>query len=263
MGKKLFFCIVFILCMAGPGVAQDQRDASVEFEGIFWFPDTRANAQIGIGPLRSGTEFSLEGDFGVSDRDIPSGRFTWFTGDKSRLVLDYAKRDFSGQAVLGRQIEIRDTTFNAGAVASADLDLGLARFGWIWQFITASSGKVKLGTLVEARAIFSDISVQGQAFGAPVVREEARVNFGLPTLGFALDINPNDTWNLFARMSAMSVGRFGHIADGEAGIKLIPVKNFSISGGYRYEASEVRAPRHDARMRYIFEGPFASASLRF
>jgi hypothetical protein len=263
MWKLPLLCSLLIIGLAGPGFAQDQRGANVEFEGIYWYPDMRAKAQIGISPLRSGTEFSLEGDFDAGDRNIPSGRFTWFTGDKSRLILDYARRDFSGQAVLGRPIEIRDTTFNAGAVASADLDLGLARFGWIWQFITFRSGKVKLGTLVEARAVFSEITVQGQAFGAPVAREHARVNFGLPTLGFALDINPNDAWNLFARMSAMSFGRFGHIADGEAGIKLIPFKNISISGGYRYQATEVRAPRRDAHMRYIFEGPFASASLRF
>ena len=261
MWKKIIVCAVLVIG-AGPGFAQDQGDVNVEFEGIYWFSELRANALIN-GETRRGREFNLENDLGLGERDIPSGRFTWFTGPKSRLILDYSQRDFHGQTVLNRQIEFRDTTFDVGASASTDLTVRLAKFGWVWQFINAGDGTFKLGTILEARAAFTDLSVTGQAVGVGATKAEETVNVGLPTLGFALDINPAEWANLFVRLAGMSFGRYGFLADGEAGIKLIPGRNLSISGGYRYQATEARSADTDSYLKFTFKGPFAAASLRF
>ena len=142
MWKKILLSIVLITGAAGTGFAQDQRDVNVEFEGIYWFSELRANAQAS-GETSRGTEFNLERDAGLGDKDIATGRFTWFTGPKSRLVLDYAERDFHGERVLDRQIVFNDTTYNVGASVQTDLTFKFARFGWIWQFINQRAGQAQ------------------------------------------------------------------------------------------------------------------------
>jgi hypothetical protein len=262
MWKKIMLCVVLVTGTAGTGFAQDQGDVNVEFEGIYTFNELRANAQVS-GETRRGTEFNLERDTGLGDRDILSGRFTWYTGPKSRLFFDYSERSFHGDKVLEKQIVFRDTTFDVGASTSTDLRFKFARFGWIWQFITSGEGAFKLGTIVEARAVSSDLALSGQVAGVGQTRTEKTIDFGLPTLGVALDINPSGWANLFLRTSGMYFGRLGYFGDGEAGIKLIPVRNLSISGGYRYLVMEGRRDGNDSHLRLTFKGPFAAASLRF
>jgi hypothetical protein len=262
MWKKIILCIMLLTGTSGTGLAQDQGDVNVEFEGIYWFSELRANAQVS-GETRNGTEFNLERDTGLGDRDIPSGRFTWFTGPKSRLVLDYAERDFHGQRVLDKQIVFRDRTYDVGASLETDLTFRFARLGWIWQFITSGDGAFKLGTIVEARGLFSDIELNGQVAGLGQTKTEEKIEVGLPTLGIAVDYNPSDSLNLFLRTSGMYFGRIGYFGDGEAGIKLIPGRTLSISGGYRYLTMEGREDGNDSHLRLTFKGPFAAASLRF
>lgn len=262
MGNKILLCIVFVFATAGAGSAQDQRDVNVEFEGIYWFSELRANAQAS-GETSRGTEFNLERDTGLGDRDIATGRFTWFTGPKSRLVMDYAERDFHGQRVLDRQIVFQDRTYDVGASVETDLSFKFARLGWIWQFVTSDQEKFKLGTILEARGLASELSLSGQAAGLGQTKTEEKIEIGLPTLGIAVDYNPSDSVNLFLRTSGMYFGRLGYFGDGEAGIKLIPGRTLSISGGYRYQTIEGREDGNDSFVRLTFKGPFAAASLRF
>lgn len=259
---KILALIMLIFNITGVASAQDQGDIKVEFEGIYWFTDLDAKAQV-KGQTQRGTEFNLERDFGLRDRDIPGGRFTWYTGPKSRLFLEYSQKNLHGQKIIDRQIVFRDTTYDVGANVEADYETKLAKFGWVWQFITSSHQAFKLGTLFEARGVFTDISLAGQTVGGNTAKAEKSFNFGVPTIGIALDINPSDWSNLFLQTSGMYFGRYGYFGSGEAGIKLIPIKNLSISGGYRYERMEGRSDGTDSFLRFTFKGPFAAASLRF
>lgn len=262
MLKKVFLSIVIIIGTAGTALAQYQNDVSVEFEGRYWWPELRANAQVS-GETRRGTNFNFETDLGLADKNFPSGRFIWYTGDKSRLYLDYSQVRYESQRVLDKQIVFRDQTFDVGARVATDLQFKSARLGWIWQFINIGQDTVKLGTILEARAIMADITLEGQVGGAAGTRAEKTFTIALPTLGFALDVNPSNSVNIFFQASGMSFGRYGYFADSEAGIKLIPVRNFSISGGYRYEAIEGKSDHSASRLKLYFKGPFAGVSLRF
>lgn len=262
MWKKIIMCIALIAGTAGVGVAQNQGDPNVEFEGIYWFDELRAEAQIS-GETHRGTEFNLEADTGLEDKNIPIGRFTWYTGSRSRLILDYSEANYHGQKVLNRPIVFRDTTYDVGASVSTDLKVRFAKFGWIWEFISSNQGAFKLGTVLEARAVLSDLTLEGQVGGTGRTKTEKTFDFGLPTLGLAFDINPSGWVNLFFRGSGLYYGRVGYFGDGEAGVKLIPVRNLSISGGYRYMTIEGRQDGLDNHIRFTFSGPFAGASLRF
>jgi hypothetical protein len=262
MWKKIMLCVALITGTAGTGFAQNQGDVNVEFEGLYWFSDLRADAQIS-GETRRGTEFNLERDTGLGDKDVLSGRFTWYTGPKSRLFFDYMERSYQGSRVLEKQIVFRDTTYDVGASTATDLRFKFAKFGWIWEFINSGQGAFKFGTIVEARAVFSDLAISGEVAGVGQTKSEKTIDFGLPTVGIALDINPSDWANIFLRTSGMYFGRLGYFGDGEAGVKLIPLRNLSISGGYRYMAIEGRQDGGDSFVRFTFKGPFAGASLRF
>lgn len=262
MWKNIFVSIVLLAGTAGSALAQNQRDVNVEFEGVYWFSDLRANARVS-GEVLPGSDFNLERDLSLGEENFPSGRFTWYTGPKSRLFLDYSETSFQGSAVLDRQIVFEGQTFDVGAAVATDLKLRYAKLGWIWQFITSGDGVFNLGTLVEASGVSADLSLSGLVTGIGEATLKDTDAIGLPTLGLAMDINPSNSVNLFIRGSGMSVGRYGYLADSEAGIKIIPFKNMSISGGYRYETTELKDDHSKSRLKFVFDGPFAAVSLRF
>lgn len=264
MWKKIILCVVLIITgTAGAGFAQDQGDVNVEFEGRYWFMEMSANAQVS-GETQRGTDIDLQGDLGLGDKDMPSGRFTWYTGPKSRLFFDYSEISFGAEKTLNKTIVFRDQTFDIGASVKTDLDLQFYKLGWIWQFIDFGEGTVKLGTLLDVRATTVDLSLES-TIGGTTTRVEEKVLGPLATLGLALDINPSNWMNIFFKGSGLEVSELGYYIDTEAGIKLIPVRNLSIFGGYRYTSLEARdeGDNFDSKLNLKFKGPFAGVSLRF
>jgi hypothetical protein len=83
----------------------------------------------------------------------------------------------------------------------------------------------------------------------------------LPTLGSALDINPHKIVNIFAEVSGMYAGEYGSFLDGEAGVKIIPIKNLSVLGGYRIFYLKAEDDSDFAKLK--ISGPFVGATLRF
>lgn len=261
MLKKMLIVLVLITGIAPAGFAQDQRDTSVELEGRIWFPELTAQLQVTAENLQ-GTVIDLERDLGLKDEDFPEGRFVWYTGPKSRLYLNYTQRSFSAEKILDRSITFRGRTFDVNARAATDLDLAFARLGWAWEFINSGNGFFKLGTLLEARGIMAKMSIEGQV-NAQAARAEKTIISGLPTIGIALDINPSRAVNIFAVASGFPDTKYGYALDTEAGLKVIPHKNFSLFGGYRYLRVKGEKDDPDDFVRVTFSGPFAGASLRF
>lgn len=261
MLKKILILLALITGIAPAGFGQDQRDTSVEFEGRVWFPEMTAHVQVTAENLQ-GTVIDLERDLGLRDEDFPEGRFVWYTGPKSRLYLNYTQRSFSAERILNRSITFRGRTFDVNARAATDLDIAFTRLGWAWEFITSGNGFFKLGTLLEARGVMAKMSIEGQV-NAQTARVEKTVFAGLPTIGFALDINPGRAVNIFAVASGFPDTKYGYALDTEAGLKLIPFDNFSLFGGYRYMRVKGEKDDPDDFVRVSFSGPFAGASLRF
>lgn len=95
----------------------------------------------------------------------------------------------------------------------------------------------------------------------PPVRESEEFAIGLPTIGIALDINSHKIVNAFAEISGLTAGKYGYFFDGEAGIKIIPIKNLSITGGYRI--FDIKAKNEPDYAKLKISGPFIGATLRF
>jgi len=176
------------------------------------------------------------------------------------LRLAYSQVAYSGDETIERTIEFAGETYTVGTRVITDFDVKYLRLGWAWQFINIANGRVKLGTLLEAKGALIDISLDAP-YLIPPIKESERFIGGLPTVGAALDINPHKLVNIFAEVSGIYAGKYGYFLDGEAGIKIIPIKYVSILGGYRILDFQVEDDPDLAQLR--ISGPFVGITLRF
>ena len=238
--------------------AERETRVKVELEGRYWITDFTAEAKVTESGI--GTDIDLKDDLGLKDEDLPDVRFTWNTGPKSKLRLAYSQVAYSGDETIERTIEFAGETYTVGTRVITDFDVKYLRLGWAWQFINIANGRVKLGTLLEAKGALIDISLDAP-YLIPPIKESERFIGGLPTVGAALDINPHKLVNIFAEVSGIYAGKYGYFLDGEAGIKIIPIKYVSILGGYRILDFQVEDDPDLAQLR--ISGPFVGITLRF
>jgi len=246
---RMLVCSLLLTVISGTCFAQDVR---IEAEARYWFPDLDSEVKY------QGTQFDVKDDLGLRDEDFPEARITWHTGPNSRLRLDYTQISYSGDQTLNRLIIFDNQAYNVGTRVTTDFDLQYLRLGWIWQFINFFDDKVKLGTVLDLKALMIDLKLDAPA--VPLSENEDFIG-GLPTIGLACEINPIKKLNIFAEFSGLTAGDYGYFFDAEAGIRFIPVKNFSISGGYRMFKIKIEDDPDLAQVE--ISGPFIGASLRF
>lgn len=256
MLRKFLFAMCLLLIASGTALAQN--DVKVEFEGRYWITDLTAKAKVTENNI--GTDVDFKADLGLKDKNFPEGRFTWYTGPKSKLRLAYTQISYSGDKNVERIIEFGGETYTVGTRVITDLDVKYLRLGWVWQFINVAEGKVKFGTLLEAKGFWVDTTLEAPNI-VPPVKESEKFAIGLPTIGVALDINPHKIVNIFAEISGLPGGKYGYFFDSEAGIKIIPIKNLSVMGGYRI--FDIKAKDEPDYAKLKISGPFIGATLRF
>ncbi len=259
--KIAWLCLAVVLCvvLSVDALAASEQDAVVEFEGRYWTTDLEASVKVVTAGI--GETFNLKNDLGVDDEDFPEGRFIWHTGPNSKLRLSYTRIEYEGDQVLTRTIDFDGKSYTAGSRVTSDLELQYCGFGWVWQFVHLFDDRIKLGTVLEAKGLIADVSLDAPSLA---ISESANLSAGLPVVGLALDVSPfkdSKFLSFFAEASGMSGGSYGHFIDAEAGVKLIPVKFFSISGGYRVIDVKVKDDPDLVDLR--IKGPFAAATLRF
>ncbi len=256
MCRRLFITICFLVITAQVSFAQS--DIKVEFEGRYWITDLTAEAKATENDI--GTEIDFKDDLGIDDENFPEGRFTWYPGQNSKIRFAYTQISYDGDKRVQETIEFAGETYTVGARVISDLDLQYLRFGWIWQFINTRNGAFKLGTIVEGKLAWIDASLKAPD-ETPAVNETEDLWGGLPTIGLAVDINPHRIINIFGEVSGITAGKYGYFIDGEAGIKLIPIRNVSIIGGYRLFDIKVKDDPDFAKLR--IGGFFSGLTVRF
>lgn len=244
-----------VLCLLGASTVFGQN-AVVEFEGRYWMSNLSAEAKV-IEQDR-GTDINLKSDLGLGDKNFLSGRFNFFINPNHRLTLNYTPIRYDADSNIRRTVEFAGGTYSANTRVVAALNLQYLRFGWAYQFVNVEGGKFKFGTLFELKGVQGDVSLAAPDLG---IDNSWDFSAWLPTLGLAMDINPIPFLNIFAEISGLPAGKYGTIWEGEAGIKFIPFKNFSISGGYRLVDIDARDDPDYARVK--LGGPYVGLSLRF
>src|SRR5579871_3771154 len=257
--KRLLITSLIILATAFSAYAEE-KDATLEFDARYWFSQWKGNIRAS-GEIR-GTDINLNRDLDLGSKSFPEGRITWYPGPRSRLFFDAVWSDNSAEKTLDRTITIRDRTFNIGARVASDMKFQQYRLAWIWEFIDINEGMIKFGTMLDVRAVYASISIDGQ-LNSLSRHAETSQTFPVPSLGLALDLNPANWMNLYIQGSGIPQTSYGYFVTGEAGLKIIPFKNFSIVGGYRYEDFDGKNTSDNIQGTFRLKGPFVGLSLRF
>lgn len=254
MLKKILLmsCIVSFMA-AGFCFAQEQR---IEVQGRYWISDLDAEAKVVESDI--GGKFDFKDDLGIDDENLPEARLIFHTGPNSLLRLAYTQVDYSGEDSVTRTVEFKGQSYTAGTRVESDLDIKYTRLGWLWYFLSLADEKVKLGSIVEVKAVMADISLKAPALS---LSESEDFFGGLPTAGLALDVKPIEKLKLFGEISGIAAGDYGYFFDAEAGIAFAPLEHLSIEAGYRM--IDLKAEDDPDFATVQMNGPFVSATLRF
>lgn len=252
----LVFLSVAVILAAGSAWASP----TVEIDGRYWFTKISGSINLPDSSSLPATDIDLNSDLNLDKYGAPDVRLIWHTGSNSWLRVAYTHLDYSGtNPSLSRTITFNGQQFNASTSVSSQLKINYVSVGWAWQFLHIAN-IVKFGPLLQAKGFFIDASMDDPDLA---INESKNVAFGLPTVGAALDVNPPVIpVSVFAEFSGMTLGKYGHLYDTEAGLKVSPPIPFLyLEGGYRifelvghYNANSV-----DVRIK----GPFVGARLAF
>jgi hypothetical protein len=229
-----------------------------EIEGRYWIPELEG--EIKYTEFDIGTDIDFKDDLALDDENYPEGRFTWRTGPNSWLRLAYTQVAYRGDERIKRTIEFGGETYLVGTRVKTDVDLRYLRLGWAWQFIDIADRTVQFGPLLDVKGFSIDTTLDAPDLSPPI-KESVEALGALPTLGVALDVNPHRTVNIFAEISGLYAGKYGHAFDAEAGVRVFPIKNFSILGGWRL--LEFKIEDDPDFVDLTLSGAFVGASFRF
>jgi len=246
----------FLALLAWPGAAQEQPRFALE--GWYWRGDLEASARVSDGAI--GTLFDFKQDLGLTDKDVPEGRFVWTIGPHSRLRFAYLDVAYHGDATVTRTIEFSGVTYTVGTRVLTDLEKQYMRVGWVWQFVRSAGGKFRLGTILELKRLKIDATLQAPEL-APPVRERDGFDGVQPSLGIAIDVNPHRAVNLFIEGSGIAAGNRGSMVDAEAGVRVFPIANFGLLAAYR--VLDLRLDNKPDYAKLRIAGPFVGLSVRW
>ena len=252
--------LVMVLAWVFPAAAQDKpadnTRVKIEFEGRYWFPELSGSAKAVSANIGSGIDY--KDDLGIKDENFPEGRISWYPGPNSRLRVSYFQVGYHGENRLERTITFRGREFTIGTTVRSTGDIKDVKLGWTWQFINLANRKIKLGTLLEGGVAWVDYSVKDTS---TLIKAEKSYTVPLLAIGFSLNVAPWKWMDGSLDLSGLPLGEYGHTFNVEGGLKIIPVKNVSVLGGYRY--SDVNYENHPDFVKVRLSGPFVGATLRF
>ncbi len=259
MFRRFLFWIFFFsgTVLFWTGSAAWASQPAIELEGLYWMPSLSGHVEV-FDSSPAATDIDLKNDLRMGNKDFPEARLIWHTGENSWLRLSYIHLSYDGDnPALTTPIVFNGHTYDMNTHVTSSLKLDYASLGWAWQFINIKN-VVKFGTLLSAKGFWTRASVDDVTTG---ISESKSIDFGLPTIGAALDINPGGLLDVFGEFSWMTAGKYGHLYDTEGGLKITPMRFLSILAGYR--VFDITAKDNPDFANVKVEGPFAGASLRF
>ena len=258
--RKIGISCALVLVMTFMGVAHAgawQTEPKLEFEGIWWFSNLSATIKVG-------STIDAKSDLGIENAQFAEGRLTWYINDYHRIRLGVAHVSNDGGASVQKEFVFNGVTYPVGANIYSKLDFTYSRLGWTWEFINIGHNTFKFGTMLDVDWYILEPKINGSLTvndNAMQFDSSKTFNLLLPTIGLAADYNPVKYINVFADASGIAEGSYGYVVDAEAGVKVIPVKWFSIVGSYRY--FELKAKSDGSSAKATYNGPYVGVTLRF
>jgi len=276
-GINILFVLILIMLAAGlalPGNASADEGYGPgqdkwKFELGGYFPATSTELRVdGIDP---GNNLDLEDKLGFSDSDSifrVDGYWRFFK--QHRLGFGYYQFNRDGSAVLGEDIEIGDTIFNAGSGVYSELNLGFYTIDYMYSFVQGEKWEIS-GIL---GAYWVDVEFSAAAYlqvnGEPVLDayESTDFNGPLPHLGLVFEYYISPKWLVIAKGSYFQLeinDIDGKLTNLGAKLEYQFTKAFGLGLGYDYFRIDVTADDGALRSNivYKYQGVQAYGILRF
>ena len=242
----------FILVVSGESFAQAQHE--VEVRGTFSIPSGEANFS---GTRASGSTIDFSRDFDFGNEFGFGVRYQYRSENrKHKILAEYTNTDWERSRTLTRTITFRGQTYVANAALDGDLSLKTFRAMYAYRW---GNEKVRFGPMGDMGIVRTSLELNGTTNSGSRTAE-GTINKFAATLGYDLDYDPNSHFNFNHNLGVIAYkkDRLFHI---EGGVKFFPVRNFGVSGGYRFQRYKFDDDPNFLTIRS--NGPYFGGVLRF
>ena len=203
-----------------------------------------------------GTRVDLETDLGLGNSSQPTGEIIVNMGD-SALSVGFVPMNFSGAAVLNRNITYNGTNYTAGTTVASSFKADMFDIGYTYYFINMDDlpSRFQLGFETAIKTVTAKTSISSA--GATSSRN---ATVPIPTLGLRGRVALADFVGLAGRVGYL--GYSGNsILDADAQIEFSPVPTLGVYAGYRQ--LKLKIDSNSVYVNTTLSGPYAGAFFRF
>jgi hypothetical protein len=252
--KRAFLWVICFIAVIG--MAMPAQAFEVGIRGYYWFPAFSGNVKVDAAGL-TGTKVNFENDLGVEEESYPVVE-AFIGAGNHHLSAAYYKADYSGSAVLTRDINFNGITFPVGALTASKLEYN-AYDVMYWYDIIDLENFLAGGSL----GIVGRVEVFDGEVGIQTTGLDEKVDFTAPIPQLGLNFHVGilaDILELRLLGTGMAIGG-GTVFDGLAELSLTPIPFIDIHGGYR--AFIIDAEFDDVEFDYDTSGPYVALTLSF
>ncbi len=235
-------------------------DTTVSVEGSDGRPGTEVNLEDVLGQNSHQTNLRLDG--------------YWRFGPHGSLVFGYRGWHRTNEHVIDRDINIGDTTYEAGANVSTDNRVNVFQLYYAYSFI--NNGDMELGAMLGLSAYYTKLSFEasgyvigpGGSVGATTGNEAKNLLAPVPGIGAFFKYTLLPRTFIYAEIKGLPTvtisGYSGSMIDVTAGLDYYFTKNVGIGGGYEYSKITYHgASTPRVGIDYKYSGPLVYVTIAF
>ena len=200
-------------------------------------------------------EVGLKDTLGFDNDNAPEYILSW-----KRMSLDWIHVHGKGKKNLDGALTFDKKTYTGEVKAKSNFDYIKLDF----KNPILSLPLVNLNWNYGISAIHWDGEVKGNLAGTGR-RASASKSYWVPVpylgVGTSLDLDPAKTFKVYANISGLPMGGFGHYYDLEAGLRFNPIDELAFTVGYR--RIDINVHHDDDSGNITLNGPFAGLSYKF
>ena len=252
-GMAIFFLSALFFCFAAPVGAFE-----IGARGLYWFPSFKADIRADDAG-KKGDNVNLKDTLGVEDESFPS--FEVFVGGGNHhLNVGYTPIDYSGSAVLTREIVFNGRTYAAGS--RVDSGLQFKMFDLEYRYTVLDTENVAAGFSLDLIGHIKYLDGEAK-INAPESKTGSEVKFRVPVpmvgLGAHIGIL-HDILEVRAKVTGIAYSD-NHFYEALADLSFTPFPFLDIHAGYK--AIRLKIDHNDLFLDSEFAGPFVGLTVSY
>jgi len=252
-GIAVFFTLVLLFCFAMPVGAFE-----IGARGLYWVPTFKADIRVDDAG-KTGDNINLKDTLGVEDESFPS--FEVFVGGGNHhLNIAYTPIDYSGSALLTREIVFNGKTYAAGSRVDSGLQFKMFDLEYRYTFLDAENilAGFSLDLIGQVKYLDGEANIN-----AADSKTGAEVKFRIPVpmvgLGTHIGIL-HDILELRAKVTGIAYSD-NHFYEALADLSFTPFPFLDIHAGYK--AIRLKIDHNDLFLDSEFTGPFIGLTVSY